>query len=143
MTVYKPRMMRLAGSNPATTSIRSSSKHILRNSAKHLFHAIYDSSRLTRQDVKDNVETIAHALESEDEGHPYLPVQCQEHAVPTPRSIPGIFSHAHLLAMMRHMVLKESKRIYTDRVLETIAKAAEKAHSGAFQIGFVAVNDGL
>lgn len=45
--------------------------------------------------------------------------------------------------MVRQMAHEETKRIYTNRVKEAIAKAVQKALSDPFQIGIEYANDVL
>lgn len=120
----------------------SASKHILRSSSNILFRKVYAKPALTRQDVQDNVKTLAFALESVDEGSLFPPVHGQDPTPATPRSILKLLGHTKLRSITRQLVQKKAERIFNSRLPKTEPKAADAAFSNTFHIGFEFANEG-
>lgn len=114
----------------------SYSERVLRINANASSHTIYASPGFTEKKVQDQVETLAHVLESEDQDLPCTPAQGQD---PTPaplRSASEVFDNAELRVEMHQMTQREAERVFTSSVQSSMTKVAEEAIYDAFQIGF-------
>lgn len=118
-------------------------KNVLRNSTNHSLRTVYANLRGTGKDVKDDSKTLAHTLESGDEGPQSLEAQGQDQTPIAPRSILELLVHAKLRAMMRQMYQKEVKRIYTSEVRALMPHVSEETLSDAIKICFEFANGGL
>lgn len=76
--IQEPRATRSNGNVSDITSMAGDPDHILCNSINPLFSMGYASPGLTMQNMQENVENLAHVLESKD-GRPLsVPVQGQD-----------------------------------------------------------------
>lgn len=100
---------------------------ILRHSTDSSFRTVYANPRLTNQNVKHMLETLAHALESNDKGPLFVRVERQDSTPALLKLSPNLFHNIKLRATMRQMVHKETERIHTSRVIKATSKAEKKA----------------
>lgn len=126
VNVQEPRTIGLARNIPDTTLNSSDPKHILCNSTNSSFRTLHANPGRTRHDKQDNVEALAHALESDDESSAHVPVQGQNSRPPLPRFILEPLANAKLRTMMRQMTHEEAKLIHSSRIKDVISNAAEK-----------------
>lgn len=92
--------------------------------------------------MRDNVETLANALESEYKCPPSLPILKQDLTPAPPWSSPQPFSDVEQRVIMQKMVREKAKRLYTSRIVEATSKVAEKKLSDGFQIDYEPANGG-
>lgn len=116
--VQEPRATRSAVNSPDTTITASSLERISDNSTNFLFRTVNKNQGLTRQNVQDDVETLAHALGSTDEDFPLVPVQGQGPTPAPPSPTLELFGNKNLRAMMLQKVHEVAERIYISRVKE-------------------------
>lgn len=83
--VQGSRTTRSAGNSPDIMPIASNSKRILRSSKNLSLCTVYSNQGITRQSVQSDVETLVHALESDDKDPTSKPVQEQNLAPAPPK----------------------------------------------------------
>lgn len=115
----------------------------LHDSTNFPFLTVHARPGLISRAKQKDIQTLAHALESQDKGPQSLPVQNRDLMPAPPKSIPNLRDHAKPRVMMQHITREDAGRIYTSRVWETMPEAAKKAVLEAFQIGFGSTNDVL
>lgn len=140
VSVQEPRTTQLARNNPDITLMASDLEYISRNSTSSLFPSVDAISGPTRQDVQVDIETIAQALDFEDEGHPSLPVHVKDPTPTPPRPLPKLFNRPKLFKTMQQMAQEEAARIYRSGVREAVQNEAGKALSDTFCLGFKSAN---
>lgn len=143
IAVQDPRMTQSKGNSPNTMLMEDELERSLRNSANLPLRTIFTSSEFIGRDVQDDVEALAHALECNGDGPPYVRVRGQEPTLAPSKSVRKLLDNTKLRVKVRQMVHEKVERIRNNRVKETMSIAADKAHSDIFNIGFVSANDGF
>lgn len=127
----------LSNTTNAALALRADeTERILRREANPSFRTAYKNPVHGGQEVDDPVETLEHALESDDDG-PHLPPV--HGALSTPalaRSTADPLASAELYAIRRQMAREEADRLYTSRVKLSMKKATEDALSDIYHAGF-------
>lgn len=93
--------------------------------------------------MQNNVEHLANALESVDESPSSVPVQGQNQAPASLKSIAERFGDAKLHVIVQKVAYEEIERILWSTLKEALSKAVKKEVLYALHIGIKLENDGL
>lgn len=131
------------GTNQYIAPMASNSERILRNGTKSSFNTVYENTELTRREVHNQSETLAHALESKAETLPSATFQEQ---VPTSRllsSYTELHKNDKLSVTMHRITQKKVEYIYTSMKKESTMTVADWSFSDELHIGLGSTSNGF
>lgn len=143
MHAQDPRTAQPAGNNSDIMLMADNPEHILRNSTNPWFRTVYINTGRTRHSKQDDLETLAHGQESEDEGSSSILVQGHDPTSSPPKPILDLLKNAELRETRRQMAHRKGARMNSSRVKETVSQAAKATRSDAFKISYECANDDL
>lgn len=118
--VQIPPTTQSTGNSSDFMTIAIDARHIFCSSTNPSFRMVDANPELTRHYVRDDAETLAHALECEEENPLSIPVHKRDVAMAPSKYIPTLLHKAGLRNVKRQMAHEESERVYLSKVKHDI-----------------------
>lgn len=111
-------------------------KRILRSSSRAMLRTVYTNLGLTRQDLRDDVNTLAQTLQFRKEDASSVPFQGRDPTTALLKFTSKFPNYGELRAVVRQVVEHKTGRICPCRVKEQMPKVANILLFGPFHFGF-------